>query len=394
MTGRTSRKSTAIVLFLREIAAFLRFFLKTTKTEKALVFYAEHRDYYPIFEGIIEKLMVGYDQGLCYVTSDPGDPVLKKTEKKIKSFYLKKLLSFFMAVVNCRVFVMTLTDLNNFHLKRSINPVHYVYVFHSPVSTHVVYRKGAFDHYDSILCVGPHQVKEIRRHEELNNIPPKKLVEAGYDRLEQIYWAYQKYQLSGSRRSGKGTVLVAPSWGPDNVLESCGERLVSILLESGYNVIVRPHPETVKRFPAIMDQFNSKFGGNPNFTLEGSIATFDSMLKADVLISDWSGIAIEYAFGTERPVLFLDVPMKVNNQEFEELEIEPLELVLREEIGVIISSEKLETVPQVISRLMSDRLSYREHIVEFREKNIYSFEHSSEIGSRYIVDLVNDGIQQ
>lgn len=382
------RKSNIISRLLKEIASFYCFFWKTPKTKKAIVFYAEHEDYYPNFEGLIEKLINKHEQTLCYITSSPNDPILHTSEPRIKVFYLNKLLPFFMAFANCKVFVMTLTDLNQFHLKRSINPVHYVYVFHSLVSTHMLYRYGAFDHYDSILCVGPHQIKEIRRHEELNKLPQKKLVEAGYYRLERIYEKYQKYFSEKSSPTSKRTILIAPSWGAANVLEFCGEVLVGILLEAGYEVIVRPHPETIRRSPDLVTSFVSKFGSNPNFTMERSVITDDSLLRADVLICDCSGIALEYAFGTERPVLFLDIPLKIRNPGFRELGIEPLELFLRSEIGVIMPPEELNAVPRVISNLMAGRAAYKKHITKLREQNVYNFGHSSEIGSQHIINLV------
>ena len=377
-----------IALLLKEIANFHRFFWRTPKAEKAIIFYAEHEGYYPYFEGLIKKLLGEYNQTLCYVTSDSDDPILQKSDSRIKTFYLNKLLPFFMAFVDCKVFVMTLTDLNQFHLKRSVNPVHYVYVFHALVSTHMAYRYGAFDHYDSILCCGPHQVEEIRRHEEFNELPPKKLLEAGYYRLERIYEAYQKYSSEKSSSVTKETILIAPSWGTANVLESCGERLVELLLEAGYKVIVRPHPETVRRSPNLIALFASQFGNNPHFTLETSVATDDSLLQADVLICDCSGVSLEYAFGTERPVLFLDVPLKIQNQRFKELGIEPLELSLRTEIGVIVPPEKLDAVPQVISELAANSAVYKKRIAKLRKQNVYAFGHSSDIGAQCIINMV------
>ncbi len=289
-----------------------------------------------------------------------------------------------MLLVNCKLFVITLTYLNQFHIKRSLNAVHYVYVFHSLVSTHMIYRYGAFDHYDSILCCGVHQVEEIRRHEELNKLPPKRLVDAGYYRLEQIYEAYQKYSSDKSP-----TILIAPSWGAANILESCGEHLVVLLLEAGYEVIVRPHPETIRHSPDLVALFTGKFSHNPNFNLEMSVVTYDSLLQADVLISDYSGVALEYAFGTERPVLFLDVPIKIQNERFKELGIEPLELSLRPEIGVIVSTKELGTVPQVVSNLILNRAAYGKRIAELRKRYVYAFGHSSEVGAQYITDLTN-----
>ena len=283
---------------------------------------------------------------------------------------------------------MTMPDLNQFHIKRSANPVHYLYVFHALVSTHMVYRHGAFDHYDSILCVGPHQVREIRKQEELYQLPRKELVEAGYYRLERIYEAYRNYSRNEAAPSGRGTILIAPSWGDENIFESCGERLIEILLRANFEVIARPHPETVRRHPELIAGFSSRFGDNPNFILEKSVATDDSLLRADILISDYSGITLEYALGTERPVLFLDVPPKVKNERFKELGIEPLELSLRPEIGKVVSPENLESVPDMISSLLAGRAAYKKRIAELRDKNVYSFGRSSEIGAQYIMNLV------
>ena len=390
MRSKPDRKSNIIVCFFKEIADFYRFFRKTSKEEKKIVFYAEHKDYYPYFEGLIKKLIDKYDQTLCYITSELDDPLLQKSESRIKSFYLNKLLPFFIAFIDCRVFVMTLTDLNHYHLKRSINPVNYVYVFHSLVSIHMMYKHGAFDHYDYILCVGPHHTKEIRKHEELNRLPSKKLIEAGYYRLERIYEAHQKSSTKNLSLLKKGIILIAPSWGRANILESCGEQLVTILLKSDYEVVIRPHPETLRRSAGLIALFASQFGNNPNFTLETSVATDDSLLRADVLICDCSGVALEYAFGTERPVLFLDVPLKIQNQRFKELEIEPLELSLRTEIGVIISPDKLDTVPQVISKLMANSSVYKKRIAELRQQHVYAFGHSSDIGTQCIINLAMD----
>jgi len=373
---------------LKEIAHYRRF-KRLSVQDRSIVFYAEHSGYYPYFEGIIKKLTDEYDRTLCYITSDRHDPILSNSDPRIKTFYLNRLLPFFMAFVGCKVFVMTLTDLNKFHLKRSINPVHYVYVFHALVSTHMAYRYGAFDHYDCILCAGPHQIKEIRQHEKLNNLPPKTLVEAGYYRLERIYQDYQEYVRQKPSQPDKEIILIAPSWGADNVLESCGEELVGLLLREGYQVIVRPHPETVKHSPGLIAQLTTKFGKSPNFTLEKSVATHDSLLRADVLICDCSGVALEYALGTERPVLFLDVPVKIKNENYRDLNIEPLELATRTKIGVIVKPEELATVPTVISQLVSAAPQYKNAIIKLREQYLFHFGKSAEIGANYVQRLIS-----
>jgi hypothetical protein len=369
---------------LNEIADYRRF-KKLSTQDRAIVFYAEHSGYYPYFEGLIKKLTGEYKRTLCYITSDKHDPILTTSDPRIKTFYLNRLLPFFMAFVDCKVFVMTLMDLGNFNLRRSINPVHYVYVPHGLFSTSMVVRHNAYDHYDCILCPGPHRIEEIRRREKMNNLPPKTLVQAGYYPVERIYQDYQEYVRRKPSQADRKTILIAPSWGVNNILESCGEELVGLLLQEGYQLIVRPHPVTMKLSPRMIKQLSIKFEKSSNFTLEKSTATHDSLLQADVLITDWSSISLEYAFGTERPVLFLDVPAKIRNPKYRELGIEPIELSLRQEVGIVVSPDRLNAVPQAIKDLVANQSMYKERLAELRDRHVYNFGHSSDIGAEYII---------
>ena len=120
-----------------------------------------------------------------------------------------------------------LLDLDNLDLKRSVNPVHYVFMFHSLVSTHMADRADSYDHYDTILCAGPHHEREIRRREALEDLPAKKLVPHGYARLEQL--------LAGRREPPPPIgadedihVLLAPSWGEQSILNAFGLELSTV----------------------------------------------------------------------------------------------------------------------------------------------------------------------
>jgi len=370
-------------MLIKEIKEIQRFFRETS--EKEIVFYAEHKGYYPYFEGLIDELINIHKKTISYITSDPGDPVIYTSNPAIKTFYINNFLAFFMPFVRCRVFIMTLTDLNRFHLKRSVYPVHYCYVPHSMCSTHS-YRYGSFDHYDSILCTGPHQLKEFRKHEELRGLPRKELIETGYYRLERIYDKYQTY-LSQKPCNEKTTVLIAPSLWNKNILEYCGGNLIGLLLEHGYEVIARPHPETIRHFPGLINNLERRFGKNPFFMLEKSISTDTSLLKSDILICDRSGVALEYAFGTERPVIFLDVPYKLFDKKSDELNLEPLELAIREKIGLVVSPENLDTIPSVIENLKNHKMKYKELIPGIRKEYVYNFGFSSRVGVSHIIAL-------
>src|SRR3989344_5769767 len=348
-----------------EIADAYRFFFRTSPTDKEIIFYAEHTGDWPFLEGMIKELTAVHGKTISYITSDPNDPVLHVTDPHVITFYIRTLAPYFMAFLNARVCVMTMPDLEHLAIRRSANPVYYIYVMHTLVSTFRTYRPNALDAYDAIFCAGPHHLEEIRKREELAGLKPKILIEQGYWRLEEVYRKFQEYKNKNISSRPK-TILVAPSWGKENLLELCGLELVRILLGEGYKVIVRPHPETVRRHPELLKSFRDEFSGNENFVFEDSIASVDSLLEADLLICDMSGVAVEYGFGTQRPVLFLDKPLKVINPNYQELGLEPVELTLRPLLGPSIDPKNIKDIGNAVSELILQKETYAEKLRELR----------------------------
>ena len=370
---------------ITEIYSLYSFFITTPKESRAIVFYSEHSGYMPYFEGTINELVNKRKQIICYITSDAEDPILETNSTSIKSFYFNKLLPLVMKIIDCNVFVMTLTDLNQFYLKKSIYPVRYVYMFHSLVSTHLSYHKSAFDAYDVILCTSPYQIKEIRAREKQANLKAKKLVAGGYYRLERII-KNKKF----AKKKSPATILIAPSWGPFNVLKTCGKEIISQLLSSGYKVIARPHPETGKRDKQLINSYKDFFCGNKNFTLETSVKTDDSLLAADLLITDLSGVALEYAFGLERPVIFIDLPYNEKNPDYKKLDIEPFEIAIRSKIGSLISLEQTQNIVPLIKKTLSNTKSLAKQIVNIKTESVFELGRSSAIAAQTIMEEKNN----
>ena len=107
------------------------------------------------------------------------------------------------------------------------------------------------------------------------------------------------------------------------------------------------------------------------------------------MICDCSGIAIEYAFGTERPVIFLDVPLKIQNQKYKDLGIEPLEVDIREKIGILLNPDQLDKIPDVISKLLSKKNNFKKQINDLRNEYVYSIGKSSDIAATEILNVIN-----
>lgn len=357
--------------------------------ERRVVFYCEDGASLAHLGPLVTRLTEAHGLSVCYLASSAADPWLAAAPPGVRSFYIGEgvVRTMLFSGLRTEVMVMTMPDLETFYLKRSrAREVHYVYVFHSMVSTHMIYRHGAFDHYDTLLCAGPHHIEEVRRAEKVYGLKPKTLVEHGYARLDELLSARPSGlpELESIRR-----VLVAPSWGERGLLETRGEELITVLLDAGYRVVLRPHPITLRRRPRLLDLLRRRFPPGGDLSIETDIKGSDSFFNSDVMISDWSGAALEYAFARQRPVLFVDVPRKVNNPEYLRLGLEPVEVSLRDKIGVVVGADRIADIP-VRLRGLEDRLGeFRENIGRLRTETVYNAGQSASIGASYIAGLLN-----
>lgn len=373
----------------REKRDYKRFF-KTV--DKHLVFYSERSGFYKYFEGAIEWLLVHSDLRIHYVTNDANDQIfnLAETQPRIFPYYIgeKKAITLMMKM-DADVVVATLEDLDNFYIKRSYvrDDVNYIFMFHHTTSTHLTPSEKAFDHYDALLCAGPHQIEEIRRAEKLRNLRPKTLVEYGYDLLDREIATYAAGRMT---TDGRPTILIAPSWQEDNILDSCIDEMLGQLLGHGYRIVVRPHPEYTKRYFARWDALRQRYGTVPEEELlfESDFSSSDSIFAADVLVTDWSSISCEFSFATLKPTLFIDTPMKAGNAAWEGLGIEPTDISLRNQIGVSLAPSEMAHFGQAVDEMLANAPRWAQRITDVRGKLIFNIGHSASVAGQYILDSV------
>ena len=363
--------------------------------ERSIVFYSESSVIlYPYVEEIIRELQ-NRDQKVCYLTSSKDDPILKNKNKNIRVFYIGdseiEKMNFFLRL-KAKMLIMTMPDLGSYHIKRSKEfPVHYIYTFHSMNSTHMQFQKGAFDEFDSIFCVGQYQIQELRATEKLYNLKRKNLVECGYGLLDKLIKLRSSFpEKKKLLKNNKKNILIAPSWGKQNLLESMGVELVKILLDAGYHVTVRPHPMTSKKSPKTIKQIKEKFEKNPDFLLDTNTSSFEQLFSSYALITDWSGIGYEYAFVCERPVIYVDVPKKSHNKEYEKIGLVPFEISIRDKIGEIIPVQNIETIPERIEFLYSHGNNFENKIQKIRNDAIFNIGESGKVTASEIIRIISE----
>jgi len=144
---------------------------------------------------------------------------------------------------------------------------------------------------------------------------------------------------------------------------------------------------TMRHHSKLLTGLRERFASCPGFHLELELTSQGTVQGADIMISDWSGAALEYAFGMERPVLFVDVPRKVNNTEYEKIPHVPIEVKLRTEIGEVVSPDRLSDVPELVDRLCQNTEAWKERIRGLRSRWIYNVGTSGKVAAAYIAEV-------
>jgi len=368
-----------------------RRFRSLDKSWRNIVIYSESGQDWHHFSGLVEALTGALDCRICYVSSDPADGGLRFEHPNFIALYMPDglFLTTFFQFKRCDLCILTVMDLDNLNLRRSVNAVHYLYLFHSMGSTHMVDHANSYDAYDTLFCAGPHQVREIRRREELHGLPAKRLFDYGHPRLETVI-AGRTQRAPGHESGQASTILIAPTWGETSIFNFCGERLIEVLLQAGYRVIMRPHYQSLRRSADVIRALKAQFEGRDGFEYIDRMSETDSVLRSDLLISDWSAMALEYALGLEKPVLFIDVPRRIRNPDWQELGIEPMESSIRGKVGTVLAPDNLEQAPEMISQLLQDPCAFSEAMQGLREEVVFRLGHSVPDGAREIARLAQE----
>lgn len=376
----------------REKEDYKRFF---SIRNKHLVFYSESSGFYKYYKEIIEFISKKTNANIHYITNDPNDVVfeLAKENPKLKPYYIgiKKLITLMMKM-DAKIVVMTTPDLGNMYLKRSLvkKDIEYIFVPHDPSSMHMGFREHSLDNFDTVFCTGPHIAKEVRASEKVYSTKEKTLVEFGYPLIENLIDSYESQEKT---ERTKKQILIAPSWQEDNLLDSCIRPLIDSVYGDEYKIIVRPHPEYMKRYKQKMDilvnEYKDKTGDNLVFELDFS--SNSSVYSSDILVTDWSGIGIEFAFATAKPVIYINTKMKMENPNYTKIDIVPQEIRLRDVLGVSLEKDTLQAeFPKAVKNLI-DNKDFTDNLLREREKYFYSLGTKGAEGGKYIVKrLINN----
>lgn len=376
------------VYLLRNVLLKLRFLLgggaKEKKTEQRLpyVIFTDSKRYWNLFEPICDEFEKR-GEPLTYMTASPDDPALKKPYETVKCEFIGEGNRAFahLNLLRADVLLSTTPGLDVYQWKRSKDVKWYVHILHAAGDA-TGYRMFGTDYYDAVLLSGDFQVRQIRELERLRGLPPKELELVGIPYLDAMR---ERLKNAPPRPAQETTVLLAPSWGPSGILGRFGDEIIRALLATGCHVIVRPHPQSYTSEKDMLEKLMRDFPADGRLEWNRDNDNFEVLRRADLLISDFSGVVFDYALIFEKPVLYADTSFDSAPYDACWLDEEMWMFRTLPKIGRQLRREDFGKLREIIDEMLASP-SYREAIDRAREETWAHVGQSAALTADYMIE--------
>lgn len=319
----------------------------TDNNYKQYVVYNEGVQYWNLFKPVCDEFE-GRQLELTYYTSAEKDPVFEQGYQFVRPEFIGEGNRAFVRLnmLSAGVVLMTTPGLSVYQLKRSKRVKHYSHVLHATGDA-TMYRLFGIDYFDSVLLTGDYQAADLRQLEEQRGLPAKELVTVGCPYLDVLQ---EKIAALPAEENHPFTVLVSPSWGASALLSRYGEKLLDPLMETGWRIIVRPHPQSKKSEAELLARLEERYKDKSNVEWDYERDNIHAMKKSDIMISDFSGIIYDYTFLCDKPVMYVNADLDL--RPYDAYDIDGGKNIWQfktlREIGVELKEEEFPNIKQVI----------------------------------------------
>ena len=388
--------SSAAYFFFRRLAIRAKFALSGGRAQgegerHAFVIFSDDKRYWNVFKPICDEFeWRGIDA--CYWTASPDDPALAATYEHVTCEFIGEENKAFarLNTMSADVVLATTPGLQVYQWKRSKDVSWYAHILHA-TSTAAWYRMFGIDFFDAVLLSNEYQVGEVRELERVREIPAKELPLVGCSYMDSMAERRDREGLPmGALHTGDDiTVLLAPTWGPNGLLTRYGTRIIDALVKTGFRIVVRPHPQSMKSERKMMGQLMAAYPDGEAVEWNFDNDNFSVLARSDVLISDISGVIHDFALIFDRPVLY--APGGIDAIAFDASWLdEPFwESPIFTDTGIAFEESQFGDLRQVILDVMGD-----EEVAARRQRvRQESWLHQGECARRTVDYLVSKRIQ-
>ena len=149
-------------------------------------------------------------------------------------------------------------------------------------------------------------------------------------------------------------MLLAPSWGKSALFGVYGGKIIEDLLATGYHVIVRPHPQSFASEKEMLDTLMQRYPDSEQLEWNRDNDNFDVLRRADILISDFSGVIFDFALVFDKPIIYADTSFDKSPYDACWLEEEIWTFKTLPKIGEQLGEEKLDHIKELIDGCLSE----------------------------------------
>ena len=319
------------------------------------VIFSDSKRYWNVFKPVCDEFEKrGID--VEYWTMSEDDPALSEKYEHVLAKFIGEGNKAFskLNIMNAGVVLATTPGLDVLQWKRSQNVDHYVHILHQPGDT-TFYRMFGLDHYDAVLISGEYEEKQLRDIEELRDIKKRETCLTGITYLDTMKARYESEKGDAADiANDTKTVLLAPTWGETAILSRFGEKIISALVSTGYNIIIRPHPQSFESEKELMEKLQSKFPDSEKLQWNRDNDNFEVLKKSDIMITDFSGVMFDYALIFDRPFIYADIEFDKSPYDAAWLDEDMWTLRILPEIGIPLKEEDFGNIKEVIDNTVND----------------------------------------
>lgn len=360
--------------------------------KQGIILLSEGKNYQYTFRPVVEALLA-HETPFRYLTMDLDDPLLELEHPLMDVRYIGDGLGAHFKIASIRGEVMLSTTphigVSGYPLPRPRRVECLAHVFHA-IGAGQYYRKHALDHYQAVLLPGSPFEPLLRKLEEARGLAPRECPGVGLPYLDILSRRLREWPADNKKPGGPPVVLLAPTWGSTGSLALCAEIVVPRLLDAGYRVILRPHPQAYRSEADLVNDVAGRFENDPRVRFDREIDATPSMVESSLLISDTSGVRFDYAFIHGKPVITIDRPVPTGEFELDCIGLDnPWEQQSAKRIGRVIPVAKLEHIVPVVEGALT--LTPKE-VFEFRDHWLANFGKAGEAVTHWLITREqNDG---
>ncbi|MBQ8008553.1 MAG: CDP-glycerol glycerophosphotransferase family protein [Bacteroidaceae bacterium] len=271
------------------------------KAKKDIVVYGEDKRYWTTFKGILEELDKS-GLSVTYLAGSDDDPLLKESYQHVETKVIGMGNKAYARLnfLNAYVCLATTPGLGVYQWKRSRNVEWYAHITHS-LGGGTAYRMFGTQFYDAVLLCSDVFTPLHRELEKKRRSASKEIVTVGQTYMDYLM---ERKEQTPAPAHEVTTVLVAPSWGTTSLLNRFGETLLDSLVTTGFDITLRPHPQSFINEKELMERLQEKYPESERFHWNRDADNFSVLNRSDIMISDFSGVIFDYAFVFGRPVIY------------------------------------------------------------------------------------------